>query len=105
MARLLIAVIVGGLVFKGVIGALESRFVFFPYAGEDDTPASLGIPYRAVPLTTSDGERLMAWQLDPERPIADVVYFHGNGGNLSVWLPVLAALHRLNLRVLRPYPR
>lgn len=85
---------------KGVIGAMESRFVFFPYKGEDDNPGSLGIPYTVVPLTTSDGERLTAWQLEPERPIADVVYFHGNGGNLSVWLPVLAALHRLNLRVL-----
>lgn len=85
---------------KGVIGALESRFVFFPYKGEDETPASLGIPYRVVPLPSSDGESLVAWQLEPEQPIADVVYFHGNGGNLSVWLPVLAALHRLNLRVL-----
>jgi fermentation-respiration switch protein FrsA (DUF1100 family) len=53
-----------------------------------------------VRLDTSDGERLVAWQLEPERAIADVVYFHGNGGNLSVWLPVLATLHRLNLRVL-----
>ena len=100
MVRLLIAAIIGGLVFKGVIGALESRFVFFPYKGENETPASLGIPYRVVSLTTSDGERLTAWQLEPERPIADVVYFHGNGGNLSIWLPVLAALHQLQLRVL-----
>ena len=87
---------------KGMVGALESKFVFFPYRGEDETPAALGIPYRVVPLTTADGERLVAWQLEPERPIADVVYFHGNGGNLSVWLPVLAALHRLQLRVLAP---
>ncbi len=85
---------------KGVVGALESRFVFFPSKGEDETPASLGIPYEVVPLTTSDGERLTAWQLEPERPVADVVYFHGNGGNLSIWLPVLAALHRQHVRVL-----
>ena len=96
----LIAAVIGGLVLRGMIGALESRFVFFPYKGEDETPASLGIPYRVVSLTTSDGERLTAWQLEPERPIADIVYFHGNGGNLSVWLPVLASLYRLDLRVL-----
>jgi hypothetical protein len=100
VARLVVAAVVGGLVLKGVIGALESKFVFFPYKGEDQTPASLGIPYRVVPLTTSDGERLVAWQLEPERPVADVVYFHGNGGNLSVWLPVLSSLYRHNLRVL-----
>lgn len=95
-----VAAIAGVLMFKSVIGALEAKLVFFPYRGEDRNPSSLGIPYEAVGLETSDGERLVAWQLEPERPIADVVYFHGNGGNLSVWLPVLAALHAVNLRVL-----
>lgn len=85
---------------KGVVGALEAKLVFFPYKGEDENPASLGIPYKTIALATADGERLAAWQLEPERPIADVVYFHGNGGNLSVWLPVLASLHALDLRVL-----
>ena len=85
---------------KGLLGAAEARLVFFPYKGEEATPASLGIPYGAVSLRTADGERLMAWQLEPARPVADVVYFHGNGGNLSVWLPVLAALHAFDLRVL-----
>jgi fermentation-respiration switch protein FrsA (DUF1100 family) len=100
MVRLLLAVIVGGLVLKGIVGALEPKFVFFPSRGEDENPASLGVPYHTVSIDTSDGERLAAWQLEPERPVADVVYFHGNGGNLSVWLPVLASLHRLHLRVL-----
>lgn len=100
VTRLLLAVVLGGLLLRGLIGAAEGRLVFFPYKGEDRTPASLGIPYSAVPLQTADGERLMAWQLEPGRPIADVVYFHGNGGNLSVWLPVFAALHQVQLRVL-----
>lgn len=85
---------------KALIGSLEPRLVFFPYRGEDATPASAGLRYDVISLTTSDGERLVAWQLEPERPLADIVYFHGNGGNLSVWLPVLAALHRLRYRVL-----
>jgi pimeloyl-ACP methyl ester carboxylesterase len=100
VTRLLVTVVVGGLVLKGLIGAAEARLVFFPYKGEDENPASLGLPYRPVSLTTSDGERLAAWQLEPERPRADIVYFHGNGGNLSLWLPVLATLHRLGYRVL-----
>lgn len=85
---------------KGLIGAAEARLVFFPYKGEDENPATLGLRYEAVSFTTSDGERLVAWQLEPERPRADIVYFHGNGGNLSLWLPVLATLHRLGYRVL-----
>ena len=27
-------------------------------------------------------------------PRARIVYFHGNGGNLSVWAPILAGIHR-----------
>ena len=95
-----VAAIAGLAMFKALIGALEPRLVFFPSAGEDQNPASIGIQYQAVRLMTSDGERLVAWQLEPEDPIADVVYFHGNGGNLSVWLPVLAALHAHHVRVL-----
>lgn len=100
IARLLLVVVLGGVVLKGLVASLEPRLVFFPNRGEDVTPASLGLRYERVPLTTSDGEHLVAWQLEPERPLADIVYFHGNGGNLSLWLPPLAALHRLQYRVL-----
>jgi pimeloyl-ACP methyl ester carboxylesterase len=100
IALLVLAAVGGGLMLKALVGALEPKLVFFPLKGQDETPGSLGIPYQTVRLRTSDGERLVAWQLEPERPVADVVYFHGNGGNLSVWLPVLATLHRMHLRVL-----
>jgi uncharacterized protein len=88
------------LVLKGLVSGLEPRLVFFPYKGEDDNPGTLGLRYEVVHIDTEDGERLVAWQLEPEQPLADVVYFHGNGGNLSVWLPVLAGLHQIGLRVL-----
>jgi fermentation-respiration switch protein FrsA (DUF1100 family) len=88
------------LVLRSLVTALEPRLVFFPYRGEDANPSQLGLRYDVVRLTTSDGERLIAWQLEPERPKADIVYFHGNGGNLSVWMPVLAGLYHLRYRVL-----
>src|SRR5687768_2351847 len=100
MLALVVAILVGGVVLRGVIGALEPKLVFFPAKGEDSNPGALGIRYESIMIDTADGERLVAWQLEPERPVADVVYFHGNGGNLSVWLPALATLHHLNLRVL-----
>jgi fermentation-respiration switch protein FrsA (DUF1100 family) len=96
----LLAVLLGGVVLKALVGSLEPRMVFFPYRGEDDTPARLGLRYQPLSLATSDGERLTAWQLEPQQPVADIVYFHGNGGNLSLWLPVFATLHRLNYRAL-----
>ena len=97
--RILIAAI-ALIVLKLFVPSLERRMVFFPFTGEDTNPGTLGIHYQPVTLTTSDNERLALWQLEPAAPIADVVYFHGNGGNLSGWLPILASLHRLDIRVL-----
>ena len=93
----LIAAAVG---LRLLVTSLEPSLVFFPLAGEDRTPSSAGIAYRRLELATDDGQRLVAWQLEPDHPLADVVYFHGNGGNLSEWLPVFVGLVRSNLRVL-----
>jgi fermentation-respiration switch protein FrsA (DUF1100 family) len=77
-----------------LVRALEPRLAFFPTQGEDATPAALGVPFEAAAIQTRDGERLQAWLLPHEHARAVVLYFHGNGGNLSVWLPVLAGIHR-----------
>jgi pimeloyl-ACP methyl ester carboxylesterase len=101
--RLIIALIIGTvLIFllKVAVSRLEPAMVFYPLRGEDHTPASLGIRYTALKLRTADGVQIAAWQLEPEAPKADIVYFHGNGGNLSLWLPVLAAFHSFGYRVL-----
>ena len=97
---MLLVVVVGTVMLKALVASIEPRFVFFPDKGETASPASLGVRFEQTTLTTSDGERIAAWQLEPPQPRADIVYFHGNGGNLSAWLPVLVALHRLDYRVL-----
>src|SRR5262245_56102919 len=73
---------------------LEPRMAFFPTAGEDETPQAYGIPFTPLTIATADGERLHAWRMDPPAPRARVLYFHGNGGNLSNWAPILAAIVR-----------
>lgn len=78
----------------------EPRMAFFPFPGEDDTPMRYGIPFEPLTIGTDDGEQLRAWWIPAEAPRAHVVYFHGNGGNLSIWTPVLAGLHRQRLSVL-----
>ncbi len=100
MLRALVILIVIVVLLKLAVSRLEPAMVFFPMSGEEQTPASLGIRYTALRLRTADGVRIAAWQLEPETPTADIVYFHGNGGNLSMWLPVLAALHSFGYRVL-----
>jgi fermentation-respiration switch protein FrsA (DUF1100 family) len=71
---------------------LEPRMTFFPFAGEDVTPRTFGIAFEPLTIHTTDGERLRAWRMDVPAPRARVLYFHGNGGNLSNWAPILAAI-------------
>ena len=100
MTRVLVVGIVAAVVLKLLVTWLEPKAVFFPLRGEDETPERLGIPYQALRLRTSDAVEIAAWQLQPAQPKADIVYFHGNGGNLSLWLAVLATLHSMGYRVL-----
>ena len=97
--RLLIATIAVLAAIAILVRAIEARFAFFPSAGEHQTPDDLGLTFERATLTTSDGERLRAWLLPHPTARALVVYFHGNGGNLSVWLPILAGLHRQGFTV------
>ena len=88
-AAIAIATLVAVALFVRLV---EPRLAFFPLAGEDITPAELGIPFRAHTLDTADGERLRLWHLVSDAPAARVVYFHGNGGNLSMWIDILVGL-------------
>jgi fermentation-respiration switch protein FrsA (DUF1100 family) len=82
---------------------LEPRMAFFPFPGEAETPRDFGVPFEAITLDTADGERLRAWLMTPPAPQAArarIVYFHGNGGNLSNWSPILSAIVRRGYSVL-----
>jgi len=46
-------------------------------------PAQAGLPEaEEVTLTTSDGERIIAWHVAPRDGKPVIIYFHGNGGSL-----------------------
>lgn len=91
-AAAVVATVVAGLI--ALVRTIEPRLAFFPAPGESRTPAEAGIPFRAHTIVTSDGERLRLWHLVHDTPLARIVYFHGNGGNLSMWADVLAGLWR-----------
>ena len=79
---------------------LEPRMAFFPFPGEAETPREFGIAYEPLTIDTTDGEHLRAWLLRAPQPRARIVYFHGNGGNLSNWAPILAGIARRGYSVL-----
>ena len=90
-----------------LVRVLEPRLAFFPSAGETTTPRDFGFAYEPLTIETADGEHLRAWliapgtqHLAPGTPHPLVVYFHGNGGNLSNWAPILAGIVRQGYAVL-----
>jgi uncharacterized protein len=94
MLRIVVTLLAVGIGLLLFVRWLEPRFAFFPSTGESTTPSEFGVRFTATTLTTSDGERLQAWMLKADDPRAIVVYFHGNGGNLSIWAPILADVAR-----------
>ena len=74
---------------KLLVWWLEPRMAFFPRRGVQETPAVAGVPFRDLKIATADGETLHAWWLERDAPRAHIVFFHGNGGNLSLWLDIL----------------
>jgi uncharacterized protein len=80
---ILITVLVG----YGAIAAFayfaQRSLMYFPERTRT-APAAAGFPQaQEIELTTSDGERVIAWHVPPrgEKPV--VLYFHGNGGALA----------------------
>lgn len=71
---------------------IEPRVAFFPTRGESETPRDLALPFESLTIDTADGEHLRGWVIRAPAPRANVVYFHGNGANLSNWLPILAGI-------------
>ena len=100
MMRLLIGIVLGLATLKGVIWWAEPRMAFFPYRGVQETPAAAGLPFVDLKISTADGETLHAWWLEHPAARAQVIFWHGNGGNLSLWLDVIAGLRARGFSVM-----
>lgn len=74
-------------------------FVFQPDGIVRKTPMHLGYAYEDVTFTASDGVRLTGWWIPAEGARATVLFFHGNGGNVSHCLDVAETCTMLGLNV------
>ena len=95
---LLIAV--AGFALRWLVIAVEPHLTFHPMAGLTDSPGDRDLDFEEVDIETPDGERLRAWFLPHPDALAEVVFFHGNAGNLSLWLDLLIELRSQQLAVL-----
>ena len=88
------------LAIKLLVVWLEPRMAFYPDRGVQQTPEALSLSYEDLRLQTADGETLHGWWLEHPDPRGQVLFFHGNGGNLSLWLDLVGDLRRRGFSVL-----
>ena len=100
VVRLILLVAVAAVALQVLIRWLEPRMAFFPWRGVQETPAASGLAFSDVRISTDDGETIHGWWMEHPSPRAQVIFFHGNGGNLSLWLDVLVALRERGFSVL-----
>ena len=81
---LLIVAVAG---YAGIVGFMyvfQRALVFFPDKARTP-PAAAGLPNaQEVLLTSSDGEKLVAWTAAPRDGKPVLIYFHGNAGALNL---------------------
>jgi fermentation-respiration switch protein FrsA (DUF1100 family) len=82
-----------------LVRLFEPRLAFFPSTGESVTPRDYGVDYQPLTVETRDGQKLRGWRLRGAEGRARILYFHGNGGNLSVWAPIVTGIARRGFSV------
>jgi uncharacterized protein len=97
---LLAAIALTLVAIKLLVAWIEPRMAFYPWSGVQETPAAAGLEYVDVKIPTADGETLHAWWLEDPSARAQVIFFHGNGGNLSLWLEAIVGIRRHGCSVL-----
>ncbi len=85
-----------------MLAACES-LLFYPEPDLIGDPGRLGLSYRELGIETADGLTLHGWYL-PAEPSRDtgcrILFLHGNAGNVSTHLPIVAWLPAAGFGVL-----
>lgn len=81
----------------------QEQLIFKPSSRHKRTPTAINLTYEDVYIDTADQQRLHAWFVPAPQTAAApqyVLFFHGNGGNISYRIKTLGVLHKLGHHVL-----
>jgi len=90
----------GYLLLVVLVWSMQGCMVHVPSRQLVATPAEVGLAYEDVTLITADHETLHAWYIPATQARGDLLFMHGNAGNISHRLTSIAQFHRLGLNVL-----
>ena len=77
----------------------QTNLVYVPSKTYIDVSRSFNLNYEEYQLLTNDGEKINSWWIPHSNPRATVLFFHGNGGNISTRLESINIFHQLGLSV------
>ena len=78
----------------------QSKMIFFPVKNITVTPKNWDMNYEDVTLTLEDKTQISAWYLPHPEAEKTLLFFHGNGGNISHRGDSLYIFNKLKLNVL-----
>ena len=78
---------------------IESSSVFFPTKNIELTPANIGVAFEDVNFKTADGFSLHGWFIPHANASCTLLFFHGNGGNISDRLDKILLLHKSKVNI------
>lgn len=87
-------------VFNFYLYLKQPHMVFFPLTEIEQTPQDWDLQYEEVKLKTADHVSLSSWYLPYPEAKKTVLFFHGNGGNISHRGDSLYIFHKLRLNTL-----
>lgn len=93
---LLLAIYLG---LVGLVYLVQDRLVYFPRATLSATPADYGLQYEDVNFEAVDDVALHGWYVPAEESRFTLLFFHGNGGNISGRLETIALFHSMGLDI------
>ena len=100
IAGSLAVVLLGLIALNGWMYLQQAAMTFYPDRLLGATPASWGLEYEDVALSTEDGVSLHGWYIPRRGSDRVLLFFHGNAGNISHRGESIAIFHRLGLNVL-----
>jgi uncharacterized protein len=90
------------LVYTGLCSCSTSSFFYYPSRAMSQVPDTLECSYEEVNFASANGSVLNGWFIRPKdgKPSATVLFFHGNGANISLQFGSVMPLVRNGFQVL-----
>jgi len=99
LLQFLLMGIVAYALFVAFLYLTQDRLFYFPTSTLVTSPDRHGLAYDDVELVAEDGVALHGWFVPAAEARATLLFFHGNGGNISHRIDSLKIFHELDLSV------